>query len=30
MSFINTIREDIKTVQAQDPAAQSGLVIFLS
>ena len=30
MSFINTIREDIKTVQAQDPAAQNGLVIFLS
>lgn len=30
MSFINTIHEDIKTVQAQDPAAQSGLVIFLS
>ena len=30
MSFINTIREDIKTVQAQDPAAQSALVIFLS
>ena len=30
VSFINTIREDIKTVQAQDPAAQNGLVIFLS
>lgn len=30
MSFINTIREDIKTVQTQDPAAQNGLVIFLS
>ena len=30
VSFINTIREDIKTVQAQDPAAQSALVIFLS
>ena len=30
MSFINTIREDIKTVQAQDPAAQNALVIFLS
>ena len=30
MSFINTIREDIKTIQAQDPAAQNGLVIFLS
>ena len=30
MSFIKTIREDIKTVQAQDPAAQNGLVIFLS
>ena len=30
MSFINTIREDIKTVQEQDPAAQNGLVIFLS
>ena len=30
MSFISTIREDIKTVQAQDPAAQNGLVIFLS
>ncbi len=25
MSFINTVREDIKTVQAQDPAAQNGL-----
>ena len=30
MSFINTIREDIKTVQAQDPAAQNGLVISSS
>lgn len=30
MSFITTIREDIKTVQAHDPAAQNGLVIFLS
>ena len=30
MSFITTIREDIKTVQSHDPAAQSGLVIFLS
>ena len=30
VSFINTIREDIKTVQAQDPAAQNGLVIFFS
>ena len=30
MSFITTIREDIKTVQTHDPAAQNGLVIFLS
>lgn len=30
MSFIDTVREDIKTVQSHDPAAQSGLVIFLS
>lgn len=30
MSFIATIREDIKTVQDNDPAAQNGLVIFLS
>lgn len=30
MSFISTIREDIKTVQSNDPAAQSGFVIFLS
>ena len=30
MSFINTVREDIRTVQEHDPAAQSGLVIFLS
>ena len=30
MSFITTIREDIKTVQSHDPAAQSALVIFLS
>lgn len=30
MSFIDTIREDISTVQAHDPAAQSAAVIFLS
>lgn len=30
MSFIDTIREDIGTVKTHDPAAQSGLVIFLS
>lgn len=30
MSFISTIREDIKTVQSHDPAAQTGFVIFLS
>lgn len=30
MSFITTIREDIATVQAHDPAAQNGVVIFLS
>lgn len=30
MSFISTIREDIDTVRQNDPAAQSGLVIFLS
>ena len=30
MSFITTIREDINTVQTHDPAAQNGLVIFLS
>ena len=30
MSFISTIREDIATVQRQDPAAQSALIIFLS
>ncbi len=30
MSFITTIREDIKTVQENDPAAQNGLVIFIS
>ena len=30
MSFISTIREDIATVQAHDPAAQTALVIFLS
>lgn len=30
MSFIATIREDIQRVQEQDPAAQSGPVIFLT
>lgn len=30
MSFITTIREDIRRVQEQDPAAQSGPVIFLT
>lgn len=30
MSFISTIREDIQTVKRHDPAAQTGLVIFLS
>lgn len=30
MSFIHTIREDIRNVQTHDPAAQSALVIFLS
>lgn len=30
MSFITTIREDIQTVKSNDPAAQNGLVIFLS
>ncbi len=30
MSFISTIREDIATVQANDPAAQNALVIFIS
>lgn len=30
MSFISTIREDIKTVQSHDPAAQTALVVFLS
>lgn len=30
MSFISTIREDIGAVRQNDPAAQSGLVIFLS
>ena len=30
MGFITTVREDIRTVQTHDPAAQSGLVIFLS
>lgn len=30
MGFIATIREDIATVRANDPAAQSPLVIFLS
>lgn len=30
MSFIRTIREDIATAKAQDPAAQNSLVIFLS
>lgn len=30
MSFIKTVREDIDTVKAHDPAAQSDLVIFLS
>ena len=30
MSFITTIKEDVRTVKENDPAAQSGLVIFLS
>ena len=30
MSFITTIREDIRRVQEQDPAAQSGPIIFLT
>ena len=30
MSFITTIREDIATVQANDPAAQNAFVIFIS
>ena len=30
MSFITTIREDIRTVKENDPAAQSAFVIFLS
>ena len=30
MGFIATIREDIRAVKRNDPAAQSGLVIFLS
>ena len=30
MGFIATIREDIRAVKQNDPAAQSGLVIFLS
>ena len=30
MSFITTIKEDVHTVKENDPAAQSGLVIFLS
>ncbi|MBY4797648.1 serine O-acetyltransferase [Collinsella sp. AGMB00827] len=30
MGFIRTIREDIQAVKHHDPAAQSGLVIFLS
>lgn len=30
MSFISTVREDIATVKTHDPAAQNGLVIFLS
>ena len=30
MSFITTIREDISRVQEQDPAAQSGPIIFLT
>ena len=30
MSFITTIREDIANVKREDPAAQNGLVIFLS
>ena len=30
MSVLSTIREDIQTVQRHDPAAQSGVIIFLS
>ena len=30
MGFLATVREDIRTVQEHDPAAQSALVIFLS
>lgn len=30
MSFITTIREDIRTVKENDPAAQSAFIIFLS
>ena len=30
MGAIATVREDIATVKANDPAAQSSLVIFLS
>ena len=30
MSFITTIREDIANVKREDPAAQNGLVIFLT
>ena len=30
VGFIRTVREDIRTVQEHDPAAQSALVIFLS
>ena len=30
MGFITTIKEDIAAVRANDPAAQNGLVIFLS
>ncbi|OUP10507.1 serine O-acetyltransferase [Collinsella sp. An2] len=30
MSFVTTISEDIRTVKENDPAAQSGFVIFLS
>ena len=30
MGFVTTIKEDIATVKRNDPAAQNGLVIFLS
>ena len=30
MGFVTTIREDIRTVQANDPAAQNAFVIFVS